>query len=69
MPFEESGTQELLERVAVTGRLEFADRAADAARAHDIVLTLGTPSFSHVESDLSQLKSNGGSKGWSIFGR
>src|SRR5437763_11693158 len=56
MPFEESGTQELLERVAVTGRLEFADRAADAARPHDIVLTLGTPSSSHVESDLSQIR-------------
>ena len=52
MPFEESGTQELLERVMAGGRLELAERAADAARADDIVITIGTPSFSHIESDL-----------------
>jgi UDP-N-acetyl-D-mannosaminuronic acid dehydrogenase len=56
MPFEEAGTQELLERVVASGRLELSERAADAARADDIVLTLGTPSFSHVESDLSQIR-------------
>jgi UDP-N-acetyl-D-mannosaminuronic acid dehydrogenase len=56
MPFEEAGTQELLDRVASSGRLELADRAADAARADDIVLTLGTPSFSHIESDLRQVR-------------
>src|SRR6516225_1344190 len=56
MPFAESGTQELLERVRASGRLEFADRAADAARADDIVITIGTPSFSHIESDLRQLR-------------
>jgi UDP-N-acetyl-D-mannosaminuronic acid dehydrogenase len=56
MPFEEPGAQELLDRVARTGRLELAERAADAARADDIVITLGTPSFSHVESDLRQIR-------------
>ncbi len=56
MPFEEAGTQELLDRVAGTGRLELRDRAADAARADDIVITIGTPSFSHVESDLRQVR-------------
>jgi UDP-N-acetyl-D-mannosaminuronic acid dehydrogenase len=56
MPFEESGTQELLERVLSSGRLELAERAVDAARAQDIVITIGTPSFSHIESDLSQVR-------------
>jgi UDP-N-acetyl-D-mannosaminuronic acid dehydrogenase len=56
MPFEESGTQELLEQVTAGGRLELADRAAEAARARDIILTIGTPSFSHIESDLSQVR-------------
>ena len=52
MPFEEAGTQELLNRVAKTGRLALGDRAADAAATDDIVITIGTPSFSHLESDL-----------------
>jgi UDP-N-acetyl-D-mannosaminuronic acid dehydrogenase len=56
MPFEERGTQELLDRVMADGRLHFADRAADAAKAENIVITLGTPSFSHIESDLSQVR-------------
>jgi UDP-N-acetyl-D-mannosaminuronic acid dehydrogenase len=56
MPFQEAGTQELLERVSAAGRLQLADRAADAAQAEDIVITLGTPSFSHLESDLSQVR-------------
>jgi UDP-N-acetyl-D-mannosaminuronic acid dehydrogenase len=56
MPWAEAGTQELLDRVTASGRLELAERAADAVRAEDIILTIGTPSFSHVESDLSQLK-------------
>ena len=55
MPFDEAGTQELLERVWPTGRLELTERAADAAQADDIVITIGTPSFSHVESDLRQV--------------
>jgi UDP-N-acetyl-D-mannosaminuronic acid dehydrogenase len=56
MPFSEPGTQELLERVLAGGRLELAERAADAAHAKDIVITIGTPSFSHVESDLRQVR-------------
>src|SRR3979409_536404 len=45
MPVTQAGTQELLERVQHSGRLELSDRAADAARADDIVITIGTPSF------------------------
>ena len=56
MPFAESGTQDLLDRVAASGRLELSERAADAARADDIVITIGTPSFSHIESDLRQVR-------------
>jgi len=56
MPFTESGTQELLERVLATDRFELGERAADAARADDIVITIGTPSFSHIESDLRQVR-------------
>jgi UDP-N-acetyl-D-mannosaminuronic acid dehydrogenase len=56
MPFEERGTQQLLDRVTVAGRVDFADRAASAAQAPNIVITLGTPSFSHIESDLSQVR-------------
>jgi UDP-N-acetyl-D-mannosaminuronic acid dehydrogenase len=56
MPFEESGTQELLERVLAGGCLELAERAVDAARCEDIVITIGTPSFSHIESDLRQVR-------------
>jgi UDP-N-acetyl-D-mannosaminuronic acid dehydrogenase len=56
MPFIEAGTQELLGRVVNDGRLELAERAVDAARADDIVITIGTPSFSHIESDLRQVR-------------
>jgi UDP-N-acetyl-D-mannosaminuronic acid dehydrogenase len=56
MPFEEPGCQEILDRVLGTDRFTLAEHAADAARTQDIVLTLGTPSFSHVESDLSQIR-------------
>ena len=56
MPWSEAGTQELLDRVAATGRLELAERAADAAVADDIVITIGTPSFFHFESDLRQVR-------------
>src|SRR6201994_1450503 len=52
MPWTEAGPQELLDRVAATGRLQLAERAADAAAADDIVITIGTPSFFHFESDL-----------------
>jgi UDP-N-acetyl-D-mannosaminuronic acid dehydrogenase len=56
MPWKEPGTQQLLDRVQSTGRLELSERAADAARTDDIILTLGTPSFSHLESDLRQVR-------------
>ena len=56
MPFNETGTKQLLDRVIAGGRLELAERAADAARADDIVITIGTPSFSHIESDLRQVR-------------
>ena len=57
MPFDEPGTQEMLERVLAAGRLELSDNAADAAAARDIVLTLGTPSFSHIEIDMRDIRS------------
>ena len=56
MPFSEAGTQEMLDRVIASGRLDLAERAVDAARADDIVITIGTPSFSHIESDLRQVR-------------
>jgi UDP-N-acetyl-D-mannosaminuronic acid dehydrogenase len=56
MPFEEPGTQALLTEALAAGRLSLSDRAADAARADDIVITIGTPSFSHIESDLRQVR-------------
>jgi UDP-N-acetyl-D-mannosaminuronic acid dehydrogenase len=57
MPFGEAGTQELLEQLLPSGQLTFSDRVADAAQADNIVITLGTPSFSHIESDLGQVRS------------
>ncbi len=56
MPFNEAGTQELLDRVSQHGGLELGERAADAAQTDDIVITIGTPSFSHLESDLRQVR-------------
>jgi UDP-N-acetyl-D-mannosaminuronic acid dehydrogenase len=56
MPFDEPGTQEMLERVLAAGRLQVSDRAEDAAAARDIVLTLGTPSFSHIEIDMRDIR-------------
>jgi UDP-N-acetyl-D-mannosaminuronic acid dehydrogenase len=56
MPWTESGSQELLDRVSATGRLQLAERAGDAAAADDIVITIGTPSFFHFESDLRQVR-------------
>jgi UDP-N-acetyl-D-mannosaminuronic acid dehydrogenase len=57
MPFQETGAQELLERVVSSGRLTLAERVADAARARHIVITLGTPSFSHIEIDMRDIRS------------
>jgi UDP-N-acetyl-D-mannosaminuronic acid dehydrogenase len=81
MPFEETGAQELLdrvsasghltlservsasghltlsERVSASGHLTLSERVADAARARHIVITLGTPSFSHIEIDMRDIRS------------
>jgi len=57
LPFEEEGVQEVLDRVRGTGMLELSDVVADAAAARDIVLTLGTPSFSHIEIDMRDIRS------------
>jgi UDP-N-acetyl-D-mannosaminuronic acid dehydrogenase len=57
MPFDEPGAQEALDRVSATGLLEVTGRVADASAAEHIVITLGTPSFSHVEIDISDIRS------------
>ncbi len=57
MPFEEEGAQELLDRVRAGGRLSLSDRVPDAAAARHIVITLGTPSFSHIEIDMRDIRS------------
>jgi len=56
MPFEETGCQEVLERVLETGRLELTNDVRDAAKAEHIVLTLGTPAHMHIEIDVSQIR-------------
>jgi UDP-N-acetyl-D-mannosaminuronic acid dehydrogenase len=57
MPFAETGTEDLLERVMQSGRLSLSERVADAAQATQIVITLGTPSFSHIEIDMRDIRS------------
>ncbi|MGI9099829.1 MAG: nucleotide sugar dehydrogenase [Solirubrobacteraceae bacterium] len=57
MPFAEPGAQEALDRVHAAGMLVVSDRVADAALAEHIVITLGTPSLSHVEIDISDIRS------------
>jgi UDP-N-acetyl-D-mannosaminuronic acid dehydrogenase len=57
MPFAETGTQELLERVLESGRLRISRLVQDAAEADHIVLTLGTPAYVHIEIDVSQIRS------------
>jgi UDP-N-acetyl-D-mannosaminuronic acid dehydrogenase len=52
MPFEEPGAADVLQRVDI----EWSDRAADAGQADAIVLTLGTPSFSHIEIDMRDIR-------------
>jgi UDP-N-acetyl-D-mannosaminuronic acid dehydrogenase len=56
MPFEETGVQELLERVRASGRLTLSDSVPDAAEGEHIVITLGTPSFSHIEIDMRDIR-------------
>jgi UDP-N-acetyl-D-mannosaminuronic acid dehydrogenase len=57
MPFAEPGAQEALDRVHGAGTLQISDRVADAAAAEHIVITLGTPALSHVEIDMSDIRS------------
>ncbi|HEV3046926.1 MAG TPA: nucleotide sugar dehydrogenase [Solirubrobacteraceae bacterium] len=57
MPFEETGAQQLLERVRAGGLLSLSERVADAGAARQIVITLGTPSFSHIEIDMRDIRS------------
>src|SRR5436190_23070142 len=57
MPFEEPGTQEVLERIKDSGLLKLTESIADAAAADFIVLTLGTPAHVHLEIDISQIRS------------
>ncbi len=56
MPFEEPEAQEALERVREAGSLSLSERVADAAAARQIVITLGTPSFSHIEIDMRDIR-------------
>lgn len=56
MPFKETGTQELLARVIKSGRLSLSSRVTDAAAATHIIITIGTPSFSHIEIDIRDIR-------------
>ncbi len=55
MPFEEPGADELLASVGES--IAFSEHAADAAQAASIVLTVGTPTFSHIEIDMRDIRS------------
>ena len=57
MPFDEPGAAEVLERVTAAGTIAWSDQVADAAQAEHIVITLGTPSFSHIEIDMRDIRS------------
>ncbi|HXD53876.1 MAG TPA: NAD(P)-binding domain-containing protein, partial [Solirubrobacteraceae bacterium] len=57
MPFAETGAQEVLEEVHRGDRLSLSSAVADAASARQIVITLGTPSFSHIEIDMRDIRS------------
>jgi UDP-N-acetyl-D-mannosaminuronic acid dehydrogenase len=56
MPFQERGTQELLESVIGKGGIGLSSRIEDAAEARHIVLTVGTPSLWHIEIDISDIR-------------
>jgi UDP-N-acetyl-D-mannosaminuronic acid dehydrogenase len=52
MPFREPGAQELLDRA----ELALSPKVRHATQAEHIVITLGTPSFSHIEIDIRQIR-------------
>src|SRR3954452_2283289 len=52
MPFAEPGADELLVRVQARCSFDVTERSVDAASAESIVLTVGTPTFSHLEIDM-----------------
>lgn len=52
MPFHETGAEELL----ATREIALSDRVVDAAQAQQIVITLGTPSFAHIEIDMRDIR-------------
>src|SRR3954452_11380153 len=56
MPFDEPGAPEVLQRVTAAGTIAWSERVADAASAQHIVITLGTPSFSHIEIDMRDIR-------------
>jgi UDP-N-acetyl-D-mannosaminuronic acid dehydrogenase len=56
MPFKEPETEAPLARALAADRLALSERAADAAQADAIVLTLGTPTFSHIEIDMADIR-------------
>src|SRR5215208_108142 len=56
MPFKETGTQELLERVMDGDRLDLSQQIQDASGADYIILTLGTPALAQIEIDVSQIR-------------
>jgi UDP-N-acetyl-D-mannosaminuronic acid dehydrogenase len=57
MPFDEPGAPEVLSRVTAAGTIAWSERVTDAASAEHIVITLGTPSFSHIEIDMRDIRS------------
>ena len=57
MPFDEPGAEDVLARVTAADKIEWSARVTDAAQADAIVITLGTPSFAHIEIDLRQIQS------------
>ncbi|MDE3069965.1 MAG: nucleotide sugar dehydrogenase [Acidobacteriota bacterium] len=56
MPFLEPGGQELLDAALAARTLALSEHVRDGARARFIVMTLGTPSFSHIEIDMGQIR-------------
>jgi UDP-N-acetyl-D-mannosaminuronic acid dehydrogenase len=57
MPFHEAGGEDVMSRVHAAGNLDMSTEVRAAADAEHIVLTLGTPSFSHIEIDIRDIRS------------